>query len=111
MTEEICDAAGELARLPASFFGVLSGLPVAGDDAHEIHSLRQVWQPAPADESEDESPEQRRSEELGEPSRPALLPRSDGHDAGVTWGATRITITPHDRTTRERVWRSTKRRS
>jgi DNA end-binding protein Ku len=58
--------------------------------------LRQVWQPAPADEAEDESPEQRRSEELGEPSRPALLPRSDGHDAGETWGATRITIRPHD---------------
>jgi hypothetical protein len=39
MTKEICDAAGELARLPAPFFGVLSGLPVAGDDAHEIHSF------------------------------------------------------------------------
>src|SRR5215469_18942392 len=38
MTKEIYDAAGELARLPAPFFGVLPNLLVAGDDTHEIHS-------------------------------------------------------------------------
>ena len=38
ITKEICDAAGELARFPAPFFGVLPDLLVAGDATHEIHS-------------------------------------------------------------------------
>src|ERR1700730_9418112 len=37
--KEICNAAGELARFPAPFFGVLPDLFVAGDDTHETHSL------------------------------------------------------------------------
>ena len=38
ITKEIFDAAGELARFPAPFFGVLSDLLVACDDTHGIHS-------------------------------------------------------------------------
>ncbi|MBV9815014.1 MAG: Ku protein, partial [Alphaproteobacteria bacterium] len=58
--------------------------------------LRQVWQPAAADEPEDELPDPGRPEDPAERVQPQLLRRDDGHDADETPGVTRIAIRPHD---------------
>src|SRR5947199_5199787 len=65
--------------------------------------LRQVWQPAPVDEAEDELPDQGRVQELSEPSRPELLRHDNGHDLDQGRPATRITIRPHDPRTGEEI--------
>ena len=73
--------------------------------------LRQVWQPAPDDESEDELPDHGRPEHPAEPAfsngltrSPAqLLPRKDGDDSDESPNVTRIAIRPHDPRTGEEI--------
>ncbi|MBV9685621.1 MAG: hypothetical protein JO096_00200 [Alphaproteobacteria bacterium] len=73
--------------------------------------LRQVWQPAPDDESEDELPDHGRPEHPAEPAfsngltrSPAqLLPRKDGDDSDESPNFTRIAIRPHDPRTGEEI--------
>jgi DNA end-binding protein Ku len=65
--------------------------------------LRQVWQPAPANEVEDASPEQRRYEEVTELSTPDLDRHDGGGDVAESQAVTRITIRPHDPRTGEEI--------
>jgi len=73
--------------------------------------LRQVWQPAPADEPEYELPDHGRLDPAeralssnGVTRSPAqLLPRNDGDDSDESPGMTRIAIRPHDPRTGEEI--------
>src|ERR1700730_14436836 len=99
MIEEICNAAGELARFPAPFSSVLPGLFVAGDDTHETHSLAPgVATPAPVDVAEEALCDRGEGQQGSAPSAPRLLADDASLDISTLRSGLRLLLS--SRTTR-----------